>query len=416
MDRSLLDIYGVPRYVKLPVPSAVDFDPNSNPVPYVYPDGSNFTFTMAQIDAFRQDQMFTSNIFGAQIGAAVVVLAVMLCITHVDKRKTAVFIFNIFNLLFVIIRGILFESYFMGPLAGTYATFTWDITGIPASAINASIVSSVMSLLLMITTQISLVLQVRICYALNPRAKYRILGTCGSIGAVATAAYIALGIYIIQLRDRPPDPRITKWANPTVNALVAFSIVVFSGTFCWRMFQSVKNRRGMGFTGLGSLESLLISGCQCLVYPALFCVAENFLKFGGSASLAQASVALLLPISHLWASSVQTHSKLTLARIEKLQRRGPFQKRLAAMCKARLKDLSNIFKLIGLIIQEYILLCIICLQGTSLRDGQVPPDIEAQQQGDPATPTSAAAVSSKHSKVVSGPGPNPEANHQGSGA
>ncbi|KAK6329679.1 Proteasome subunit beta type-5 [Orbilia brochopaga] len=424
MDPRLYETYGILRYVKLPVPSALNFDPDANPITYLYPDATNMTFTLAQIDNFRRDQVFTDSIFSAQIGAAVVVLAVMLCITHVDKRKTAVFIFNVFNLLFVIIRGVLFVNYFMGPLAKTYTTFTWDTSDIPASAIIASSVSSVMSLLLMITTQISLLLQIRICYALNPRSKTRILGTCGSISAVATVAYVALGIYIIQLGDKPPDPRITKWANPTVNALVAFSIVVYSGTFCWRMFQSVKNRRGMGFTGLGSLESLLISGSQCLVFPALFCIAENFIKFGGSASLAQASIALLLPISHMWASSVQTHSKITMARVEKLQRRKPFKKRLADTCKARLKDLSNILKLIGLIIQEYILLCIICLQGTCLPSGDVTPDIEAQQQGDPDTSNRApvqsapaagnpSAHSSKHSKGASGRGSDPAANNQG---
>ncbi|KAF3912584.1 hypothetical protein ABW21_db0207810 [Orbilia brochopaga] len=423
MDPSIFRTPGAPRYVKMPVPSALNFDPDKNPVTYLYPDGSNMTFTLAQIDNFRRDQVFTDSIFSTQIGAAVVILVVMLCITHVDKRKTAVFILNIFNLLFVIIRGVLFVNYFMGPLAKTYTTFTWDTTGIPSSAIIASNVSSVMSLLLMISTQLSLLLQVRICYALNPRAKNRILGTCGSVSAVATVAYVALGIYIIQLGDKPPDLRITKWANPTVNALVALSIVVYSATFCWRMYQSIKNRRSMGFTGLGSLESLLISGTQCLVFPALFCIAENFLKFGGSASLAQASVALLLPISHMWASSVQTHSKLTLARVAKLEHRKPFKKRLAETCKARLKDLKNICKLISLIIQEYFLLCIICLQGTSLPNNDIEPDIEAQQQSEPAPLTRAPAQSasatanpsantSKHSKGASGRGSDPGANHQ----
>ncbi|KAF3932190.1 hypothetical protein ABW20_dc0109258 [Dactylellina cionopaga] len=302
------------------------------------------TFSLGQIDEFRQDQLFMDAIFSSQVGAALVVLCVMLCMTKVEKRRTPVFIVNITNLLFVIIRGILFVHYFMGPLAKTYTTFTWDTSDVPMLEIIASVISSITSLLLMIGTQLSLLLQVRICYTLNPRSKTAILATCGAISSIATVAYIALGIYIIQLRDKPPDLNILKWANPTVNGMVALSIATYSGIFSWKMFQSVQNRRRMGFTGLGSLESLLISGFQCLFFPAIFCIVENFLKFGGSASLAQASVALVLPVSHLWATSVQTNSKLSISRIEKLQQHKPLWERVANLRNTRFEKLSNPFK------------------------------------------------------------------------
>ncbi|KAF3933109.1 hypothetical protein ABW19_dt0200088 [Dactylella cylindrospora] len=340
-----LDEADAPSYAKVPIPSPNMFNPHTNPITYFFPDGTNMTFTMADIDEFRHDQLFTDSIFSSQIGAAFVVICVMLCITHFEKRKTPIFALNVFNLLIVIVRGILFVHYYSGPLARTYTTFSWDVSDVPASEINASLASSVMSLLLMIGTQISLLLQIRICYALSPRSKGMILATCSSVSATATAAYISLGVYIIQLGDKPPDPRIVKWAIPTVTALVALSIVVYSGFFSWRMFRSVQNRRRMGFTGLGSLETLLLSGFQCLFFPAIFCIVENFVKFGGSASLAQAIVALVLPISHLWATKAQANSKLSISRIERLQQRKPFPHHLADLRDQVIRDISKLIRL-----------------------------------------------------------------------
>ncbi|KAF3909555.1 hypothetical protein AA313_de0205150 [Arthrobotrys entomopaga] len=351
-----------PTYVEVQVPPAQLWNPHTNPIIFFYPDGSNFTFSMEMVDGLRRNQLFTNSVFSVQIGAAVVVLFGMLCITNADKRKTSVFVVNVFNLLVVAIRGILFDNYFMGPLARTYTTFTWDTSDVPESAVIESIVSSILSLLLMIGTQISLLLQIRICYALNPRSKTRILATCGSISALATIAYFLLGIYTIKMQEKPPDIRITKWAKPLVNSLVALSIVVYSGMFSWRMFQSVRNRRRMGFTGLGSLESLLISGFQCLVFPAIFCIIENFVKFSGSASLAQASVAVLLPMSHLWATSVQANSKLSMARIEQLQDRKPLGERIANMGKLYRQSFFGSFRyLISFLEISYLRICSGCL-------------------------------------------------------
>ncbi|KAK6526234.1 Proteasome subunit beta type-5 [Orbilia ellipsospora] len=351
-----------PTYLEVPVPSAESWEPHTNLIDFIYPDASNMSFTLAMIDEFRRNQLFTNTIFSVQIGAAVVIIFVMLCITHADKRKTPVFIVNLVNLLLVAVRGILFDDYFMGPLARTYTTFAWDTSDVPTSALIKSIISSILSLLLMIGTQISLLLQIRICYALNPRSRTRILVTCGSIGALATVAYLSLGIYAIKLQEKPPDIRITKWAKPLVNSLVALSIVVYSGMFSWRMFQSVRNRRRMGFTGLGSLESLLISGFQCLVFPAIFCVIENFVKFGGSASLAQATVAFLLPISHLWATNVQANSKLSMARIEQLQERKLLRERIAHMLKSYCQHCLGSFRCLVLFVEmSYLKICSGCL-------------------------------------------------------
>ncbi|KAK6513308.1 Proteasome subunit beta type-5 [Arthrobotrys megalospora] len=408
---ALFDYYGIPRVIEIPIPSVEGFDPQTNPIYFFYPDGGNMSFTMAQIDAFRRDQLFTEAIFATQVGAATAALFVMFCVTQIEKRKTPIFRANVFNIVLVIIRGILFIHYFMSALAKTYTTFTWDTSGVPASDINASIVSSVVSLLLMIGTQISLLLQVRVCWALNPRSRTRILATCCSVSGLATIAYLTLGVYIIQLREKPPDLRITKWANPTVNALVATSIVVYSATFTWRMYQSVRNRRRMGFVGVGSLESLLVSGTQTLIFPAIFCIVENFVRFGGSASLAQASVALVLPISHIWATTVQANSRPSMAKIEKLANRKPFWDRLAAARDARVRDLSKFVKSIISAIQRP-------FQGIRFQGGtdqtqnpggsasisqQV--DISDLEAGEPSF------RSSKISKDVSGFGKDLEAGH-----
>ncbi|KAK6514197.1 Proteasome subunit beta type-5 [Arthrobotrys conoides] len=368
---------------------------------------------MAQIDLFRRDQLFTTGIFASQVGAATAALFVMICITAIEKRKTPIFKANFINIVLVILRGILFMHYFMGGLARTYTIFAWDVSGVPLSDINASIVSSVLSLLLMIGTQISLLLQVRVCWALNPRSKARILATCCSVSGVATAAYLALGVYIIQLQGRPPDLRITKWANPLVNAFVALSIIVFSATFTWRMYQSVRNRRRMGFVGLGSLESLLVSGVQTLIFPAIFCIVENFVKFGGSASLAQATIAIALPISHVWASTVQANSRPSMAKIEKLANRKPFWDRVATARDARVQAFSKLIKSAISAIQRP-------FRGVSFRrkSGQVQPPEDPAPTSQPPnisdTDIEAGETSfrsSKCSKDPSGFGKDLEAGH-----
>ncbi|RPB22669.1 hypothetical protein L211DRAFT_317139 [Terfezia boudieri ATCC MYA-4762] len=280
------------------------FNPHTQSITLLYPDGSPITISLAEIDSWTQSSIRVISIFSTQVGACAVVLFLLFALTKPEKRKTPLFIFNSLSLCLVIIRSVLQICYFTGGWYGFFTFWAYYFEDLKRKDYDISIAATVMALLLHICIMTSLVLQVRVVYGPNPRVN-RIMTMLATVVALASVGFffaVTVQVSITIMRAESYD---SKWVYPASRGLLAGAISFFSGVFVAKLGMAIHQRKILGLEKWGPLQVIFVVGCQTLVVPAIFSILENInsVSFDGMSSLTTFLVAISLPISSLWASA-----------------------------------------------------------------------------------------------------------------
>ncbi|KAF8467229.1 fungal pheromone mating factor STE2 GPCR-domain-containing protein [Kalaharituber pfeilii] len=287
-----------------PVPGDPDFNPHIQPITVFYPDGTNFTLPLSEVDTINYQSIKLCVVFASQIGACSILLLLLFFLTHPKKRLAPIFIFNSFSLFFVVVRSVLQILYFTGPWFGAFAFYAYYFDDIPGSAYATSIAATVIQLLLHICIEVSLVLQVRVVYMSNP-------GVCKIMTVAATfIALFSVGWWMaVVIQNCRAILKAEAWGGnfvyPTARAILAFSICFFAMVFVVKLGMAIRQRKVLGLEKWGPLQVIFVMGCQTLVVPAIFSVLENIesINFDGMSSLTATLVAISLPVSSMWAAA-----------------------------------------------------------------------------------------------------------------
>lgn len=309
-------------------PTSPDFNPFSQPFTLFLRDGSNVTVPLDLIDQVRTENIKWTTIFGTQIGACSLLLIILAILTKPDKRRAPLFFVNLASIALIIVRSALLIEFVLGPWSNAYRFYTGDYDGIAQSAFHKSIASTIMQMLLNICIMVSLVLQVRVVYASNPKAN-----TIMTLMSTALAC-VTLGVYLKVVREN-----IDTILNSTYYQTRTYYIsrILFASTICFftlifvaKLGMAIWSRRILGLQKFGPLQIIFIMGCQTMIIPgkflsplrllgilsislyilfnicdfiACFCIAENTEAFDGIASFTAFFVVISLPLSSMWASA-----------------------------------------------------------------------------------------------------------------
>ncbi|KAF8419022.1 fungal pheromone mating factor STE2 GPCR-domain-containing protein [Tirmania nivea] len=284
-----------------------DFNPHTQSITLLYPDGSPITISLAEIDSWTQSSIRVISIFSTQVGACAVVLFLLFALTKPEKRKTPIFIFNAFSLSLVIIRSVLQICYFTGGWYGFFTFWAYYFDDLKRKDYAISIAATVMALLLHICIMVSLVLQVRVVYASNPRLN-KIMTMLAMVVSLASVGFFFAVTVQVSVTIMKTESYVSKWVYPTSRGLLAGAISFFSCVFVVKLGMAIHQRKILGLEKWGPLQVIFVVGCQTLVVPAIFSILENVnsVSFDGMSSLTTFLVAISLPISSLWASASVT--------------------------------------------------------------------------------------------------------------
>lgn len=262
-------------YAEMPYNSS--FDALNQDITILGPDGqSPMLFTLAdvaflQINAVRQGIMF-----GTQIGASALLLVVLILMTGSDKRKSSIFLLNGMALLINTIRNILQCLQLTGPFYNFYVYQTEVYDGVPglSHAKRVSITAGVLTFLVIVCIEVSLVLQVRIvCVTLNKAKRYAITALSIIVALLAIGfrmALLVINSYSVANVESYSDSmmRHLNMVASATNITLTVSIVFFSIIFCGKLAMAIMSRRTMGLTQFGPMQIIFVMGCQTMLLPS----------------------------------------------------------------------------------------------------------------------------------------------------
>ncbi|KAL9088607.1 MAG: hypothetical protein Q9165_006127 [Trypethelium subeluteriae] len=281
-----------------------DFDPFTQQITILLPDQTPMNITIDDIQQLISYGAQVSINYGSQIGASLILLLVTLLISKIEKWRSINFILNTLALLLDFIRSIVISLYCTGPWWNWYSQLSGDFDNVPKIEYGTSVAGTVLTFLLVLCLQASLINQVYVvCATARTLYKTCIMITAGVVSLVVTGFQFANTILTareaLALEKGPWDDRIASAATITLTIGVCF----FSLVFVLKLAYQIRERHRLGLTQFGPMQVLFVMGCQTLIVPVIFCgIQYNINLIPQASSLVPTTVALFLPLSALWAS------------------------------------------------------------------------------------------------------------------
>ncbi|KAI9705094.1 MAG: hypothetical protein M1836_006877 [Candelina mexicana] len=302
-------------------PSPPIFDPFTQSFSLLLSDGTPVKISVPDLDEFILYNVQICINYSSQLGASLLLLVVLLILTRSEKRRSPIFIINALALAINTTRSVLQCLYFTGPFSEVYAYFAQDYSRVTTSAEGISIAGSVLTLLLLICVQLSLILQtIIICTTVRDIYRHCIAATSVSVALVAIGFRFALVVENSKFIINADNFSSFAWLGSATNITATISICFYCAVFITKLGFALRERRKLGLQQFGPMQIIFIMGCQTLIIPgklvlryvlvstvlmvtkAIFSVLQNFTTIPEMGSNVLTLVAIFLPLSSMWAS------------------------------------------------------------------------------------------------------------------
>ena len=201
--------------------------------------GGPIEIPLPEIDEWNLYNVQVSINYGSQIGASIVTLIALIILSKPEKRFSTIMILNTLSLVFNIIRNVLQSLYFTGPFVDIYARYSGDFDRVGTGDTATSVTATVFTLLLQISVEFSLYLQVRVvCVTLRELYRHLLLALSGIIALLAIGFRFA---YVVKNDERIvariPSIDLLSLGSAT-NITTCISILWFCAVFAARLFST----------------------------------------------------------------------------------------------------------------------------------------------------------------------------------
>ncbi|KAL1963098.1 hypothetical protein VTN77DRAFT_8744 [Rasamsonia byssochlamydoides] len=282
----------------------MSFNPYDQNVTFVADDGTPFNVSIPDIDDFVQAGVQTSINYGSQVGASIVTFVILLLLTKTEKRRSAVFALNALALLLNISRMVCEALYFTSDFFKVYPFFAGDYSEVPASAYATQILAVVLTFLLLICIEISLVLQAMVVCTNLPDTHKRIILTVSVVVALVPIGF-RLGMVVENAKFIAKAESFSSfiWLQSANTILLTVSICFFCAMFVIKLGYTIWKRRQLGLGQFGPIQAIFIMGCQTMIVPAIFSILQYVTSVPEINSNIFTLVVISLPLSSLWAAA-----------------------------------------------------------------------------------------------------------------
>ena len=301
--------------------NSTSFDPFAQSFTLLMQDGTPFKVYMPDLEGWIRYEVQSSINFAVQLGASIILLIVVLLLTKADKRRSAMFLFNVLALTLNIIRTALTVAYFTSHWVELYAFLGNDFSRVTRSDYANSVAAIIISTILLMCVEISLIIQMRVvCVTL--RTIYREALTFFTVIAalVAFGFRLALCIMNIKLILLAAYEGELAWIQSAANISFTVAICCVCAVFICKLGLALHQRRKLGMNQFGPMQIILIMGGQTLIIPgmysfslqyldkanvsaAIFSILQYYTNVPELSSNVLTLVTIFLPLSSLWASA-----------------------------------------------------------------------------------------------------------------
>lgn len=232
--------------------------------------GQNTTVTLDDVNLFTYAGATACANYGAQIGAAVAILVVMVMLTKHEKRRSPIFVFNSLALVFCIVQAIMQILYYTGAAYTAYSILLWKAPDhLDKADVAQSTLGVISALLAFVCLMASLILQIKaVCVTLTATQRLAITLLSIFVALVAVGFRMAQGIQNIRCNIIASNFCWQGlWLQKAMQITETISICFFAMVFCIKLGWAIHERHKLGLTQFGPMQIIFIGGCQTLVVP-----------------------------------------------------------------------------------------------------------------------------------------------------
>lgn len=248
--------------------SDAPFDPFNQSFTLLDMQESPHQFGISELEELITYLVQSSILYAAQLGGSLVLLIALLLLAKPEKRRSPIFILNALSLSINFILTLLNCLYFTGPFTEIAAILLYDYSRVPPSEYAKSITMAILSLLLLLCAEASLVLQVRVVCVTLRRIHRQALSVV-SVLVVLMAAGFRLGLCIENSRYilATAYPTDLLWLQSATNITTTISVCWFCAVFVGKLAFALRERRKLGIRKFGPMQVIFIMGIQSFIVP-----------------------------------------------------------------------------------------------------------------------------------------------------
>src|SRR5579862_392640 len=229
-------------------------------------DGKPQTISMTAVTNSLVFYFRLCAVQGFIVGFSAMLMAILLLLTNREKARRPIFILNFLALFFLCFRSIAQLAMFGTSVQGLGYTFLGAEAQYSRAFISPIFMQAVLSPLIYICMLFSLVLQVRVVFAAEPRNQQIIT----VVGSLAALFLVGLGWYIAAVFIQGLLGALTvttSWPYDALRIGIMIFVAVSCLLFLYKLALAIRRRKRMGFKKFGPLQVLFIIFAQCLVVP-----------------------------------------------------------------------------------------------------------------------------------------------------
>ncbi|KAH6897499.1 fungal pheromone mating factor STE2 GPCR-domain-containing protein [Thelonectria olida] len=293
-----------------------DFDPYTQNVTFLAGDGrTEIAVPAGMIDEFHTVSVSICLNYGAQLGACLIMLAVLLVMTPSTKFRRPSTVLHISGLAICIVRMSLLSAYFPSHFNNFYAVWGSDYSHVPQIDFNVSVAATTFSLLLVIAVEAALMHQAWTMVKLWPTVWKLLISVLSTIITLYTIGWrIAFTVVQNETIINLVPPVHHRWVVQWAVIANAISICWFCVIFNLKLIYHLVSNHGVlpSYKAMTPMEILIATNGILMVVPVIFAGLEwaHFTNFE-SASLTLTSVAIILPLGTLAAQRIAHSTNLS---------------------------------------------------------------------------------------------------------
>ncbi|KAK4081124.1 uncharacterized protein Triagg1_2656 [Trichoderma aggressivum f. europaeum] len=282
----------------------MDFNPYTQNITILGPPGfPPIPIPISQIDAFNDETASILINYGAQLGASLTMLLVVLLVTPSQKFLRASNLLHVLALIVCAVRTVFLAFYFLSPFSHFYQVWAGDYSQIPAWNYRTSVAGTVLSMLLAVIAEAALMYQAWTMVSLfTNKAKYIITFLSLLVTLITTSFRVAATVIQCESILNLVSTRRYGWLVKTMLIWNTCSIAWFCALFNSKLVHHLITNRGVlpSRRAMTPMEVLIMANGILMFVPVIFAILEwyHFINFEAG-SLTPTSIAIILPLASL---------------------------------------------------------------------------------------------------------------------
>ncbi|KAM6481619.1 fungal pheromone mating factor STE2 GPCR-domain-containing protein [Trichoderma sp. SZMC 28011] len=272
------------------------------------PDFPPILIPITQIDAFNDETASILINYGAQLGASLTMVLVILLTTPSAKFLRASCLLHVLALIVCAVRTVFLAFYFLSPFSHFYQVWSGDYSQIPAWNYRTSIAGTVLSMFLAVIAEGALMYQAWTMVSLFAnKAKYAICFLSLLIILITTAFRVAFTVVQCESILSLESSQQYAWLFKTALIFNTCSMAWFCALFNSKIVHHLITNRGVlpSRRAMTPMEVLIMANGILMFIPFIFAILEwcHFINFEAG-SLTPTSIAIVLPLASIAAQRI----------------------------------------------------------------------------------------------------------------